>query len=235
MSANPAQKIRVIITGTTGMVGEGVLHECLKHPMVEAVLIVNRRPLGVQHPKLKEVVHADFYDITPIEEQLKGYNACFFCLGVSSVGMKEPEYYKLTYTLTMGFATALAKLNPGMTFEYISGAGTDSTEKGRLMWARVKGKTENGLAKLPFKKVYNVRPSYLHPTPGMKNTNKYYKYITWLYPILKFIAPKTVSKLSDLGLAMINAEVYGYDKQILEVSDINSLAQKRPDDNYYIF
>lgn len=234
MPNNPAQKLKVIITGTTGMVGEGVLHECLQHPMVEEVLIINRRPSGVSHPKLKELIHADFYDISPIEDQLEGYNACFFCLGVSSVGMKEPDYYRLTYTLTLGFATILARLNPGMTFEYISGASTDSTEKGRLMWARVKGKTENDLAKLPFKKEYNFRPGYLHPTPGMKNTNKYYKYITWLYPIVRFIAPKTVSRLSELGLAMINAAVYGYDKQILEVSDINLLAEKKPGDNYYI-
>lgn len=235
MATTPAQKIKVIITGATGMVGEGVLHECLRHPWVEAVLIVSRKPSGVTHPKLKEVIHADFYDIRPIENQLTGYNACFFCLGVSSVGMKEPDYYKLTYTLTMGFGTVLARLNPGMVFEYISGASTDSTEKGRLMWARVKGKTENDLMKLPFKQVYNFRPSYMHPTPGMKNTNKYYKYISWLYPILRRIAPNTVSKLSDLGLAMINAAVYGYDKQILEVRDINSLAQKKPGDNYYLF
>src|SRR5215475_4576176 len=127
MLTNVNQKLKVIITGATGMVGEGVLHECLQHPMVESVLIVNRKPSGVTHPKLKEVIHADFFNITPIEDQLTGYNACFFCLGVSSVGMKEPEYYKLTYTLTTGFAAVVARLNPGMIFEYISGASTDST------------------------------------------------------------------------------------------------------------
>lgn len=221
----PQKPIKAIITGSTGMVGEGVLHECLQHPLVEEVLIVNRKPLGVEHPKLKEVIHADFFDISPIEDQLKGYDACFFCLGVSSVGMQEPEYYRLTYTLTLGFAQTLVRLNTAMTFEYISGASTDSTEKGRSMWARVKGKTENDLSKLPFKHVYNFRPGYMHPTPGLKNTNKYYKYITWLYPILKRIAPNTVSKLSELGLAMINAAVYGCDKQILEVKDINRLAK----------
>lgn len=223
---NMPKKLEVIITGSTGMVGEGVLHECLQHPMVDRVLIVNRRPLGIKHPKLTEVIHTDFFDISPIEDQLKGYNACFFCLGVSSVGMKEAEYYRLTYTLTLGFAQTLAKLNPAMTFEYISGASTDSTEKGRMMWARVKGKTENDLAKLPFKKEYNFRPGYMHPTPGLKNTNKYYKYITWLYPILRRITPNSVSKLSDLGLAMINAAFYGYDKQILQVKDINYLASR---------
>lgn len=221
----PQKPIKVIITGSTGMVGEGVLHECLKHPLVEQVLIVSRKPLGVEHPKLKELIHTDFFDISAIEEQLKGYDACFFCLGVSSVGMQEPEYYRLTYTLTLGFAQTLARLNPDMIFEYISGASTDSTEKGRSMWARIKGKTENDLAKLPFKHVYNFRPGYMHPTPGLKNTNKYYKYITWLYPILKRIAPNTVSKLSELGLAMINAAIYGYSKQTLEVKDINRLAK----------
>ncbi|MBS1527085.1 MAG: NAD-dependent epimerase/dehydratase family protein [Bacteroidetes bacterium] len=222
------QKLKVIVTGATGMVGEGVLHECLQHPMVDKVLIVNRRQSGIQHPRLTEIIHKDFFDISPIQDQLKGYDACFFCLGVSSVGMKETEYYKLTYTLTMGFATVLAKVNPHMVFEYISGASTDSTEKGRMMWARVKGKTENDLAKLPFKKEYNFRPGYMHPTPGLKNTNKYYKYITWLYPILRRITPNSVSRLSDLGLAMINAAVYGFDKPILEVKDINQLAKTYP-------
>ncbi len=220
------KNIKVIITGATGMVGEGVLHEALLHPKIEAVLVVNRKPCGVVHPKLKEVICPDFFDLKPIEEQLKGYDACFFCLGVSSVGMKEPEYYKLTYTLTLGFAETLAQLNPDIIFEYISGAATDSSEKGRSMWARVKGKTENDLAKLPFKKEYNFRPGYMHPTPGLKNTNKYYKYITWLYPILKAIAPNTVSSLKEMGLAMINAALLGYERQILEVKDIKILANR---------
>ncbi|MFI5163501.1 MAG: NAD-dependent epimerase/dehydratase family protein [Sphingobacteriales bacterium] len=220
------KNIKAIITGATGMVGEGVLHEALQHPKVEAVLVVNRKSCGVVHPKLKEIIHPDFFDLKPIEEQLTGYDACFFCLGVSSVGMKEPEYYKLTYTLTLGFAETLAKQNLDMTFEYISGASTDSTEGGRSMWARVKGKTENDLAKLPFKKEYNFRPGYMHPTPGLKNTNKYYKYITWLYPILKVIAPNSVSTLKEMGLAMINAALMGYEKQILEVKDIKILAKR---------
>ena len=143
--------VRAIITGVTGMVGEGVLHECLQDSAVEAVLVITRRPSGVSHPKLKEIVQADFFDLTPIQNQLTGYNACFFCLGVSSVGMKEPEYTKMTYTLTMHMATILSKQNPGMTFCYVSGAGTDSTES-KGMWARVKGKTENDLFKLPDRK-----------------------------------------------------------------------------------
>ena len=220
------KKIKAIITGATGMVGEGVLHECLLHPQVEAVLVVNRKPCGVTHPKLKEIIHADFFDLTPIAEQLAGYNACYFCLGVSSVGMKEPEYYRLTYTLTLNFAETLSKLNPDMTFEYVSGSGTDSTEKGSSMWARVKGKTENALAKLPFKAVYNFRPGYMHPTPGLKNVLKYYKYLTWLYPIVRRLFPSFVSTLKEMALAMINASIWGYEKTILEVKDIKTIAHQ---------
>ncbi|HEY1201197.1 MAG TPA: NAD-dependent epimerase/dehydratase family protein, partial [Niastella sp.] len=147
-------KIKVIITGASGMVGEGVLHECLLHPDVEEVLVVGRRTAGVVHPKLKEIIHKDFFDLSPIKDQLKGYNACYFCLGVSSVGMKEKEYHHLTYDLTMHMATILADQNPGMTFCYVSGSGTDSSEHGKLMWARVKGQTENDLMRLPFKAAY---------------------------------------------------------------------------------
>jgi hypothetical protein len=208
------------------MVGEGVLHECLQSPEVEAVLIINRRPSGITHPKLKEIIHQDFFDLSSIQAQLKGYNACFFCLGVSSVGMKEPEYTKMTYTLTMHVAETLSKLNPEMTFCYVSGASTDSTEKGRSMWARVKGKTENDLMKLPFKAVYNFRPGYMHPTPGLKNTLVYYKYLGWLYPIVRTLFPSTASTLAELGLAMINVAAQGAEKQILEVKDIVALAKK---------
>lgn len=220
------KKIKAIVTGATGMVGEGVLHECLQSPEVEAVLIINRKPSGITHPKLKEIIHQDFFDISPIQTQLKGYNACFFCLGVSSVGMKEPEYTKMTYTLTMHVAETLSKLNPDMTFCYVSGASTDSTEKGRSMWARVKGKTENDLMKLPFKAVYNFRPGYMHPTPGLKNTLVYYKYLGWLYPIVRTLFPSTASTLAELGLAMINVTAQGTEKQILEVKDIVDLAKK---------
>lgn len=218
-------KIKAIITGVTGMVGEGVLHECLLRNEVEQVLVINRRPCGFEHPKLKEIVHQDFFDVSPIADQLKGYNACYFCLGVSSVGMKEQEYYHLTYALTLGVAKVLSDNNPDMVFCYVSGAGTDSTEKGRSMWARVKGKTENDLMKLSFKKVYAFRPGYMHPTPGLKNTNKYYKYISWMYPFLKLIFPNGASTLAELGEAMINITLNGYDKQIIEVKDIIKLAK----------
>ncbi len=220
------KKLNVIVTGATGMVGEGVLHECILHPQIETILVIVRKPSGVSHPKVKEIIHADFSNIDPIKEQLKHYDTCFFCLGVSSVGMKEEEYYKLTYTLTLGFAKTLSEVNPNLTFEYISGASTDSSEKGRSMWARVKGKTENDLMKLPFKQVYNFRPGMMKPTKGLKNTLPYYKYLGWLYPIIKLIAPNAGSTLKEVGLAMINAALSGYPKPILEVKDIIALSKK---------
>ncbi|CAH0994557.1 hypothetical protein EMA8858_00667 [Emticicia aquatica] len=213
-------KIKAIITGATGMVGEGVLHEALSHSEVESVLVIGRKPCGVSHPKLTEIIHADFYDISPILGQISGYNACYFCLGVSSVGMKEAEYFKLTHTLTLNFAEKLSSVNPEMIFCYISGSSTDSTEKGKTMWARVKGKTENDLIKLPFKAVFNFRPAFMLPTKGLKNTLVYYKYISWMYPLGHRIFPNYFSTLRELGLAMINTSIKGYSKSILEVKDI---------------
>jgi nucleoside-diphosphate-sugar epimerase len=216
--------IRAIITGTTGMVGEGVLHECLQNAQVEAVLVINRKTSGLSHPKLTEIIHADFFDFSAIESQLKGYNACFFCLGVSSVGMKEPDYYKLTYTLTMQVATTLARLNPAMVFCYISGGGTDSTEKGRSMWARVKGKTENDLMKLPFREVYALRPGFIKPIKGLSKTHNFYKYITWLYPLGRKLYPNGFCTLQELALAMIRLAGQGSAKKIIEGKDIINLA-----------
>jgi hypothetical protein len=215
-------KIRAIVTGSTGMVGEGVLQECLQHPQVEAVLVINRKPCGVSHPKLREIIHSDFFDISPLANELNGYNACFFCLGVSSVGMKEPEYYKMTYTLTMHVAQTLSGLNPDMTFCYVSGGSTDSTEKGKMMWARVKGKTENDLAKLPFKQEYNFRPGMMKAAKGAKNTLKYYKYFSWLYPLLRALGMATT--IAEVGQAMINTIIYGYKTRILEIKDIINMA-----------
>ena len=218
-------KIRAIVTGATGMVGEGVLQECLAHPQVEAVLIVNRKPSGFSHPKLKEIIHTDFFDISPIEDQLKGYNACYFCLGVTSIGKKEPEYYKLTYTLTMHVAETLSRLNPDMTFCYVSGAGTDSSEKGSQMWARVKGKTENDLAKLPFKQEFNFRPGLMRAAKGAKNVPSFYKYLAWLYPLLHLLFPSKSCDLAEVGQAMINVTLHGHPTRILEVRDIVEAAK----------
>lgn len=219
-------KVRAIITGATGMVGEGVMTECLNSPEVEQVLIVNRKPSGFSHPKLKEAIVKDFFDLSPIESQLIGYNACFFCLGTSSVGMKEPEYTRVTYDLTMNFARTVVKLNPGMTFTYISGAGTDSTEKGSTMWARVKGKTENDLMKLPFKKAYAFRPGMMKAFPNAKNTPKIYRYLEWTYPLIKALAPSFACTLAEVGEAMIKAVTIGDQKSVLEVKDIVALSQK---------
>jgi len=219
-------KIRAIITGATGMVGEGVLHECLNHEDVESVLVIGRKTCEVKHSKLKEIVLKDFADLNLPENELTGYNACFFCLGTSSIGMKEEDYYKITYTLTINFAELLCKLNNNMTFCYISGAGTDSTEKGRSMWARVKGKTENDLMKMPLKQVFAFRPGYMQPTKGLKHALGYYKIVMWLYPLLKALFPRYVSTLKELGLAMINSVLKGYEKKILEVKDIIILSQK---------
>ena len=227
MATTTNSNIRAIITGSTGMVGEGVLHECLLSPKVEAVLVINRNPCGVVHPKLKEVILKDFFNFSAIQNEVEGYNACFFCLGISSVGISADDYYKMTYTLTMGVAQILSKVNPDMTFCYVSGSGTDSSEKGSTKWARVKGKTENDLMKLPFKQVFAFRPGYIHPTPGLKRTLSAYKYITWFYPIGKVLMPGMVSTLAEIGQAMIKAATDGYEKKVVEVKDIVVLA-KRP-------
>lgn len=214
------KKLNVIVTGATGMVGEGVLVECLENPMVESVLAIVRKPSGVSHPRFKEIIHKEFSNIDPIKEQLINYDACFFCLGVSSVGMKEDEYTRLTYTLTLGFAKTLSEMSPQLTFCYISGAYTDSSEKGRSMWARVKGKTENDLSKLPFKATYHFRPGMMKPTKGQKHVLAAYKYVGWLYPVIKFVAPNAACTIQQVGSAMINVSTKGYQKPILEVSDI---------------
>ena len=219
-------KIRAIITGSTGMVGEGVLHECLLHPDVESVLVINRRPCNVQHTKLKEIVHQDFADFSTIEKELTGYNAGYFCMGVSSIGMNEETYRHLTYDLTMALARTLAKLNPDMTICYVSGAGTDSSETGRIMWARVKGKTENDLLQLKFRRAYMFRPAFIQPTKGLKNTHSFYRVLAPLFPLGKLLFPNYLLTLKEIGLAMINSVNTGYDKQVLEVRDIAKLAHQ---------
>jgi uncharacterized protein YbjT (DUF2867 family) len=215
-------KLKIILTGATGMVGEGVLLECLNHPEVEQVLMVNRKHLDTTHPKLKELLLPNFMNLDAVEEELKGYNACFFCAGISSAGLNEEQYTHITYDITMHFAQSLVKLNPGMVFNFISGSHTDSSEKGRLMWARVKGKTENALLKLPFKAVYTFRPGVMKPTEGQRNIKSLFKVMLFLYPVLKFIFPSLTMK--QVGLAMINAALKGYAKPILEIKDIKELA-----------
>jgi uncharacterized protein YbjT (DUF2867 family) len=224
------EKLKVIITGATGMVGEGVLHECLHHPDIEKVLVISRKSCGYSHLKLTEIIHEDFLDVSSLSDRLSGYNACYFCLGVTALGKSEAQYTKLTYTLTLNFANILSALNPDMTFCYISGAGTDSSEKGRTMWARVKGKTENDLMKLPFKKVYNFRPAGIETFLPLKPSQTYYKtykYLGWLFSFMKVITPKYIISLKDLAASMINASLAGYSRNILEMKDMNILAKTK--------
>ena len=217
-------KIKVILTGATGMVGEGVLLECLDHADVEKILVINRRPAGVTHSKLKEIIHRDFFDLTAIESQLQGYNACFFCLGMSAVGLSQDEYRRGTYELTLNFARTLLKYNKDMVFNYVSGAGTDTSEKRKAMWARVKGKTENALINLGFRNAYMFRPAIMEATNGQKNTLKLYKFLSWLIPTIRALFPNYICTLRQVGQAMINSVTIGYEKPILEVPDIVALS-----------
>ncbi len=215
-------EIKVIIIGATGMVGEGVLFECLQNPTVSDVLIVNRRPYDMQHPKLKELIVPDFLKLSDFTANLKGYDACFFCAGISSVGMKEDRYTRITYDTTIAVAKVLLEINSNMIFTYVSGAQTDSSEKGRMMWARVKGKTENDLAKLPFMAEYNFRPGVMQPFPDQKNWKPLFRS---LVKIIKVLSPKNVLSMHEVGQAMINAVTIGYSKNVLEVKDIKKLAK----------
>jgi uncharacterized protein YbjT (DUF2867 family) len=216
--------MKVIITGSTGMVGKGVLLECIDSPDVSEILLINRNSVNLIHPKVKEIIHKDFFDWSSVRDQLSGYDACFFCLGVSSVGMKEPDYRKMTYDLTLGFAKELLKVNPGMTFCYVSGASTDSTESGKTMWARVKGKTENDLLTLGFKSAYMFRPGFIRPMRGIKSRTPLYNTLyIFIKPFVGLIMrnPKIATDSITLGKAMIYVGLHGYSKKILESLDIN--------------
>ncbi len=219
--------MKVIITGATGMVGEGVLLVCLKNPNISNVLSINRKPLGITHPKLKEIIHEDFHDLSPVAEQLAGYDACFFCLGVSSVGMKMGPYRKVTYDLTMHFGETVSRLNRDMVFIYVSGAGTDGTEQGKIEWARIKGKTENNLRKLPFKKVYGYRPGFIRPVKGQKKAHAFYTYINWFFPVGKKLSPDFFNTMEELGLSMIRLVTHDYPKETIYGRDITLLAKEQ--------
>ena len=205
------------------MVGEGVLHEALIDPNVESILVIGRRSFNLQHGKIQELLHNDFYNFSTIEHRLAGYNACFFCLGVTSVGKSEKEYYHLTYELTMAAALTLSHLNPEMVFCYVSGLGTDSTEHGRSMWARIKGKTENDLMKLPFRAVYAFRPGFIRPTPGLNNSLTISRILDPFYPLFKLIVPGFVCTLEDVARAMIRVAQNPPPEKILECADITRL------------
>jgi nucleoside-diphosphate-sugar epimerase len=215
-------KIKVIITGATGMVGEGVLLACLQNSTVAEVLIVSRRHYDLQHPKLKELLVPDFLKLDNFATSITGYDACFFCAGISSVGMKEAQYRHITYDTTLAFAKSLLAVNPNMVFTFVSGSNTDSSEKGRIMWARVKGKTENDLARLPFKAEYNFRPGGMLPFKEQQNWKAIYKFIV---KVITLFMPAKIITMQELGSAMINATTIGYHKQILEIADIKELAK----------
>lgn len=222
--------IKAIITGSTGMVGKGVLLECLDNPAVSEVLLINRHPIDIKHPKLKEIIHKNFFDLSPIEPQLQGYNACYFCLGTSALRKTETLYHRVTYELTLHTAQTLVRLNPGLTFCYVSGQGTDSTEKGRIMWARVKGKTENALLVMPFGGAYMFRPGYIQPMHGIKSKtalyNAFYVVLKPLYPVLKALFPNSITTNEAIGKAMIAVTLKGNPRKILGPKDINALAKR---------
>jgi uncharacterized protein YbjT (DUF2867 family) len=214
--------MRVILTGVTGMVGEGVMLECLENPGVERVLSVSRKPTNHTHPKLEQLLVPDFRDLTSVEARLTGYDACFYCAGISSAGMSEVDYAIVTYDTPVAFATTLARLNPKMVLTHVSGARTDGSEQSRVMWARVKGRAENALMRLPFKGVYNFRPGLMTPKPGQKHVKPLFRAALVLAPVMKLFLPALT--LEQVGRAMIRCVNSGAPKQVLEVQDIAALA-----------
>jgi uncharacterized protein YbjT (DUF2867 family) len=219
--------LKVLLFGATGMIGQGVLRECLLDPDVTQVVSIVRRPSEQTRPKLKEILHEDFLDFSSIEGELSDLDACFFCLGVTSAGLGEEAYGRVTYDVTLAAARTLSRLNPQMTFSYVSGAGTDSTEHGRIMWARVKGRTENALLRLPFKAVYLFRPGAIQPLHGIVSRTRLYRILyavlNPLFPLLGWIAPDSFTTTDQLGKAMIQAGLQGAPKAVLETADINRL------------
>jgi uncharacterized protein YbjT (DUF2867 family) len=219
--------VNVIIFGATGMVGAGVLTECLEDPRVRSVLVVGRRSCGVTHPKLHERIREDFFGYADAARYFGDLDACFFCLGVSSAGMTQAAYTRVTYDLTLAAAEALLALNPALTFCYVSGEGTDSTERGRFMWARVKGRTENHLLKMRFK-AYAFRPGFIQPLKGVRSKTRLYQAVYAvagpLFPLLRRLFPRHVTTTENVGRAMIRVAVDGYARRVLENPDINALA-----------
>jgi len=220
--------MNVLIFGATGMVGQGVLRECVLDSGVARVQTVGRTPTGQTHAKLREIVHRDLWSYTPIENELSGFDACFFCLGVSSAGMKEADYERVTYGIAMAAGTTLSRLNPTMTFVYVSGAGTDSSEKGRIMWARIKGKTENALMRLPFRAVYAFRPGVIQPLHGIRSRTAAYRvgYMVMrpLMPVLRWAFPNSILTTEEIGRAMLAVVRKGAPQRILESKDIHAAA-----------
>jgi uncharacterized protein YbjT (DUF2867 family) len=214
--------MKIILTGATGMIGEGILIECLKDSRVSEILSVSRKPSGKTHPKLKEYIVPEFLDLPENDPKLAGYDACFFCAGVSSVGMEKPFYEKLTYDTTMAFAKAIGN-QPQLSFVYVSGSGTDRTEKGRLHWARIKGKVENDLLKLAFKQAFGFRIGMMIPADGQQYVLKYYNYLGWMSPFFKLVFPNVISTMRQVANAMIRVCSEGYERDVIFVKDIRRL------------
>ena len=225
--------MKVIITGATGMVGMGVLLECLDQDKVEQVLTIGRAKVNIEHPKLKQLLHADFGDFSPVVDQLTGYDAAYLCMGISAAGLSEEKYRHITYDFTLSLAKELLVINPEITLTYVSGQGTDSSENGRTMWARVKGKTENDLMKLGFKQSFMFRPGAIIPLRGIKSRTQLYQfvydYFLWLVKLMKLISPNSVVNTTQIGLAMLAATQKGYKKQIIDPRDIIVLADENLD------
>ena len=219
--------MNVLILGATGMVGQGVLRECLLDDGVERVVTLGRRAAGTAHPKVRELVHADLFHLAPIEQELVDLDACFYCLGATAAGKSEAEYARINYDMTLAVAGTLARVDPDMTFVYVSGMGTDSTERGRTMWARVKGRTENALLRLPFRAAYMLRPGIVLPMHGIKSRTTlyrlFYSLMTPLYPALRALFPRAITTTEQVGRAMLRLARSGYSKPILESADITSL------------
>jgi uncharacterized protein YbjT (DUF2867 family) len=220
--------MNVILFGATGMIGQGVLAECLRDPGIERVVAVGRRSTGVRNGKLREVVHPDLLDYTPIASELAGHDACLYCLGVSSAGMREAAYRRITYDGTLAAARVLLERSPGLTFLYVSGAGTDSSERGRVMWARVKGATENALLRLPFRATYMIRPAYIQPGRGIRSrtawTRVMYAVAGPLQPLWRRLFPGYVTTTEELARAMVRVARYGASRPVVESADIPGLA-----------
>jgi uncharacterized protein YbjT (DUF2867 family) len=220
--------MNVILFGATGMVGCGTLLECLDDARVASVLVVGRSSVGITHSKLRQILHSDFLDFEPIRKQFSDADACFFCLGVSAVGMSESDYRRLTHDVTIAAANAILAESPQLTFCYVSGVGTDSTERGRIMWARVKGKTENDLLAMPFKAAYMFRPGFIQPMRGVRSRTRLYQalydVIAPLYPVLRRLVPRQLTTTVNLGRAMIEVADRGYERSIIGPDDINKLA-----------
>jgi uncharacterized protein YbjT (DUF2867 family) len=221
--------VNVLVFGATGMIGSGVLQECLDNPVVTSVRVLGRSPTGRSHPKLDEIRHTDFFDYSAVEDRLTEVDACFFCLGVSAAGMSEADYHRMTYDLTIAAAETLLRLNPDSVFCYVSGAGTDRSEQGRWMWARVKGRTENALTAMPFRAVYSLRPGYIQPMRGVRSKTRLYAIaygiVGPLYPVLRRLFPSRVTDSVTVGRAMVRLATDGFERGILEGEDINALGR----------